>query len=165
MAKGVPLTFRLAVTDSSKGCVPLVGAAVYIWHCDAEGRYSLYSDGVTGENYLRGVQQTDGAGMVTFTSTYPAAYPGRWPHAHFEVYPSLAKATSTENARATSQLALPESTCKLVYAQAAYGSSLATLAKSSLSTDRVFSDGVSHQLATMSGNVANGFVASLTFGV
>ena len=30
-----------------------------MWHCDREGGYSLYSDGVTEENYLRGVQITD----------------------------------------------------------------------------------------------------------
>ena len=44
---------------------------------------------------------------MTFTSIYPAAYSGRWPHIHFEVYPSLADAT-TARAAATSQLALPE---------------------------------------------------------
>jgi protocatechuate 3,4-dioxygenase beta subunit len=32
----------------------------------------VYSDGVTGENYLRGVQATDAAGTVTFASIYPA---------------------------------------------------------------------------------------------
>ena len=30
----------------------------------------------------------------TFTSIFPAAYSGRWPHIHFEVYPSLSEATS-----------------------------------------------------------------------
>ena len=71
------------------GCAPLAGAAVYLWHCDREGRYSMYSEGVADENYLRGVQETDADGTVTFTSIFPAAYSGRWPHIHFEVYPSL----------------------------------------------------------------------------
>ena len=55
-AGGVPLTISLTVTDTANGCGPYAGAEVYLWHCDREGRYSMYSDGVTGENYLRGVQ-------------------------------------------------------------------------------------------------------------
>ena len=54
----------------------------------------MYAQGVTDENYLRGVQETDADGNVTFTSIFPAAYSGRWPHIHFEVYPSLADATA-----------------------------------------------------------------------
>ena len=47
-ADGVPATISLTLVDSSTGA-PLPGAAVYLWHCDAEGRYSLYSRGVTNE--------------------------------------------------------------------------------------------------------------------
>ncbi len=57
-AEGVPLTIRMTVLDTGNGAVPLAGAAVYAWHCDREGRYSMYSDGVTEQNYLRGVQET-----------------------------------------------------------------------------------------------------------
>nr|WP_308167822.1 hypothetical protein [Catellatospora tritici] len=46
---------------------------MYAWHCDREGRYSLYSSGVTNQNYLRGIQVTNASGTVTFTSVYPAA--------------------------------------------------------------------------------------------
>ena len=53
------------------------------------GNYSLYSQGAADENYLRGVQAADDDGVVTFQSIFPACYPGRWPHIHFEVYPSL----------------------------------------------------------------------------
>ena len=108
VAEGVPLTVRLALQDAANGCAPLAGAAVYLWHCDREGRYSMYSDGVTEENYLRGVQEADADGMVTFTSIFPACYQGRWPHIHFEVYPSLAEATAAGTLLATSQLAFPE---------------------------------------------------------
>jgi protocatechuate 3,4-dioxygenase beta subunit len=31
---------------------------------------------------------------VRFTSIYPACYPGRWPHVHFEVYPGQASITN-----------------------------------------------------------------------
>ena len=92
------------------------GAAVYLWHCDRDGRYSLYSQGVEDENYLRGVQATDASGTATFTSIFPAAYSGRWPHIHFEVYQSLAQATSSGQIVKTSQIALPEAACAQVYA-------------------------------------------------
>ncbi len=82
-AEGVPLTINLVVADQSNGCNALSGAAVYLWHCDREGLYSMYSQGATNENYLRGVQEADADGRVTFKSIFPAAYPGRWPHIHF----------------------------------------------------------------------------------
>ena len=87
-ADGVPLTIELTITDTATGCTPLADAAVYLWHCDREGSYSMYSDGAEDENYLRGVQVTDADGRLSFTSIFPACYSGRWPHAHFEVYAS-----------------------------------------------------------------------------
>ena len=84
----MPLTILLAIQDQAKGCTPIAGAAVYVWHCDQGGGYSMYSQGVQNENYLRGVQATDADGVATFTSIFPACYSGRWPHIHFEVYPA-----------------------------------------------------------------------------
>jgi len=107
VADGVPLTVSLVITDTSNRCVPLAGAAVYIWHCDREGCYSMYSDGVTGENYLRGVQEADANGTVAYTSIFPGAYPGRWPHIHFEVYATVGEAVTAGEPIATSRLALP----------------------------------------------------------
>ena len=128
-ADGVPLTVTLSLLDQANGCAALSGAAVYLWHCDREGRYSLYSDGVTDQNYLRGVQEADADGQVTFTTIFPACYSGRWPHIHFEVYPSLAEATSAGNVMATSQLALPEDVCDLVYATDGYEQSVENKAR------------------------------------
>ena len=101
-----------------------------MWHCDRDGAYSLYSNGVTTENYLRGVQAADSNGVVTFTSIFPACYSGRWPHIHFEVYPSLAKATDQANKIATSQIALPKDACDTVYATDGYSQSVTNLARS-----------------------------------
>jgi len=165
VAEGVRLTINLSVVDASNGCAALAGAAVYLWHCDINGAYSMYSQGVTNENYLRGVQEADSAGSVTFTSIFPAAYSGRWPHIHFEVYPSLAKATATENKIATSQLALPEAICRTVYATDGYSTSVRNLTQTSLQTDNVFSDGYASQLATVTGNVSTGYVANLSVPV
>jgi len=64
VAQGVPLTIKLKVLDTGNGSAGLQGAAVYLWHCDRDGRYSLYSEGITQENYLRGVQETGSDGSV-----------------------------------------------------------------------------------------------------
>ena len=165
VATGVPLTIKLTILDSAKGCAAYAGAAVYLWHCDINGRYSLYSQGVTNENYLRGVQAADTAGMVTFTSIFPGAYAGRWPHVHFEVYPSLAKATGAAGRLATSQLALPAATCQAVYATAGYSTSVRNLAQTSLASDNVFRDGYAQQLATVTGGGSAGYTASLAVPV
>ena len=111
VAEGVPATVNLTLLDLTSGCSPLAGAAVYLWHCDREGRYSMYSEGVEDENYLRGVQESDADGVVTFQTIFPAAYSGRWPHIHFEVYESLEAATGGGTLNATSQVALPEDVC------------------------------------------------------
>jgi protocatechuate 3,4-dioxygenase beta subunit len=165
IAAGVPLTITLKVLDTANGSAPLEGAAVYLWHCDQSGRYSLYSDGVTNENYLRGVQAAAADGTVTFTSIYPAAYSGRWPHIHFEVYPSLAEATRANGKLRTSQVALPEKPSKLVYATDGYDASLGNLAQTSLQTDMVFSDGWSLQLGKVTGDVDTGMTVSLNVPV
>ena len=163
-ADGVPLTLALTVVSSST-CAPLAGRAVYLWHCDRPGRYSLYSAGVTNQNYLRGVQEADASGRVTFTTIFPGCYAGRWPHMHFEVYPSLSAATSVANKTATSQLALPKAACDEVYATSGYQSSVTNLSQVSLASDNVFSDGSALELATVSGSAAAGFTASLTVAI
>jgi len=165
VAQGVPLTVKLTVQELARGCAAFAGAAIYLWHCDREGRYSLYSPGVTDQNYLRGVQAADKNGRVSFTSIFPAAYSGRWPHIHFEVYPSLAKATSAGSRLRTSQLALPKAACDLVYATAGYEQSVQNLAQTSLERDMVFSDGYAQQLATMSGSGKKGMTAELVVRV
>ncbi|WP_112238936.1 peptidase associated/transthyretin-like domain-containing protein [Kribbella monticola] len=140
--------------------------AVYVWHCDALGRYSMYDDEISDENYLRGVQAAGAQGKVTFTTVFPAAYQGRWPHIHFEVYASLSEATAAGKISATSQLALPEDVCKTVYATSGYDGSTQNLAQTSLQRDMVFGDdsGV-HQLAAVTGSVQDGYLAQLTVGV
>lgn len=161
-APGVPLTITLALVDAASGAA-LPGATVYLWHCDRDGRYSLYD--VADQNYLRGVQEADANGRMTFTTVFPAAYSGRWPHAHFEVYPDLAAATTPDNATVTSQLALPQDVCEAVYATDGYASSVRNLARTSLERDTVFSDGYASQLATVTGDVTTGLAATLTVGV
>ncbi|MEU4238813.1 intradiol ring-cleavage dioxygenase [Actinoplanes sp. NPDC026619] len=164
-ADGVPLEFSLVVNDRSGK--PVTGAAVYAWHCDKAGNYSMYSTAVTGENYLRGIQETDATGTASFTSIYPACYTGRWPHIHFEVYASAAHATSGDGPIVkTSQIALPEDVSDLVYATDGYSASVTNMKGISLATDNVFGDDKAvTELATVTGSVSEGYKATLTISI
>jgi protocatechuate 3,4-dioxygenase beta subunit len=163
VAEGVPIDLTLTVLDRATGDA-MAGAAVYVWHCDREGRYSMYAD-AEDANYLRGVQETDANGAVTFTSIFPGAYPGRWPHIHFEVYPSLSEATSAGTPITTTQLAFPASICDTVYAGDGYEASATNMQRTSLEDDMVFADGVDAQLATVAGTVDGGLTARLSVPV
>ena len=88
---GIPMRVRLQVVDAS--CLPMPGARVDIWHCDATGIYSGYAgqgdDGsvdTTGETFMRGTQFADDNGIVEFESVYPSWYRGRTTHVHFKVF-------------------------------------------------------------------------------
>ncbi|TNM69123.1 intradiol ring-cleavage dioxygenase [Streptomyces sp. NP160] len=165
-AQGVPMTLQLDLVDLADGSAAYEGAAVYVWHCDRDGKYSMYSDGLTSENYLRGVQVADSSGRVEFTSVFPACYSGRWPHIHFEVYPDSSSITDASNAIATSQVALPQDVCDAVYATSGYEQSVTNLAQVSLATDNVFSDdqGAS-QTPTVTGDATSGCVVNLRVGI
>ncbi|MFC9334172.1 intradiol ring-cleavage dioxygenase [Arthrobacter sp. NPDC057009] len=161
-AAGVPLTVTLTLLDNANGCVPLAGAAVYAWHCDKEGRYSLYDSGLENENFLRGVQEADATGQVTFKTIFPGAYNGRWPHIHFEVFESMNNATAAGQVLAVSQIALTDAACREVYASTGYETSARNFPNTTLNSDNVFGgDGGIYQLATMSGSVSGGYTAGL----
>jgi protocatechuate 3,4-dioxygenase beta subunit len=164
VAQGVPLTITMTVVDASNGCAAMEGSAVYVWHCNRDGEYSLYGQAVQDQNYLRGVQEADASGQVSFTSIFPAAYSGRWPHIHFEVYQDV-DAIAAGQPVATSQIALPEAICRQVYATDGYGQSASNLAQTSLATDNVFSDGWQTQLGTMTGRIDSGLTVALTVPV
>jgi protocatechuate 3,4-dioxygenase beta subunit len=166
LAAGVPLTIRLAVLDLANACAPMAGAAVYLWHCDQAGRYSMYSQGVQNENYLRGVQAAGADGIVSFSSIFPACYSGRWPHIDFEVYPNLDAANDVGNKISTSQIALPQDTCNLVYATSGYEQSVSNMGRVSLSGDMVFGeDDGERQIGAMTGSVAAGLTVDLSVPV
>jgi protocatechuate 3,4-dioxygenase beta subunit len=163
---GVPLIVTLTLLDNANGCVPLAGAAVYAWHCDRDGKYSLYDSGLENENYLRGVQEADANGQVIFKTIYPGAYNGRWPHIHFEVFESMNNATAAGRVLAVSQIALTEAACREVYASSGYETSAGNFPNTTLKSDNVFGDdGGIHQLATMSGAVPGGYTAGLNVTV
>ncbi|MDN5764968.1 MAG: intradiol ring-cleavage dioxygenase [Humibacillus sp.] len=165
-AEGAPMNLTLTVLDIAGGGGPMAGVAVYAWQCNAQGEYSMYSDAIKNENYLRGVQVADESGIVTFKSIVPGCYSGRWPHVHFEVYPDQASITDSTKAIATSQVAIPKTTCESVYSLDAYAGSTANFSSITLTSDNVFGDdGGVHQLPTVTGDATGGFTAALTVPV
>ena len=165
-ADGVPLAVTLTLLDNANGCAPLAGAAVYAWHCDKDGKYSMYDAGLKNENYLRGVQEADANGQVTFRTVFPGAYSGRWPHIHFEVFESMDNATAAGQVLAVSQIALTDAACRDVYASAGYEASARNFPRTTLKSDNVFGeDGGVYQLATMTGSVSGGYTAGLNVTV
>jgi protocatechuate 3,4-dioxygenase beta subunit len=167
VAEGVPLTVKLKVYDlNGADATPLAGAAIYLWHCDRDGSYSMYTGAAESENYLRGVQAAADDGTLEFQTIFPACYDGRWPHLHFEVYESLDAATSASGKLRTSQLALPQDVCETVYSTAeGYEASVDTLSRVSLDNDGIFADGYSLQMAKVAGSVEEGYVATLNVPV
>ncbi|WP_245656153.1 intradiol ring-cleavage dioxygenase [Novosphingobium naphthalenivorans] len=169
--EGVQLDLELQLVDVNTGCAPIEGAAIYIWHCNASGLYSLYSSGVTTQSWLRGVQVTDSDGKVTFTTIYPGCYSGRWPHIHFEVFADgLGTSSTGRTASLISQLAMPAATNTAVYTgDTRYTSSISPYNSVSLASDNIFSDNTAAQMAqqtpTISGSLSAGYTGSALIGI
>lgn len=166
-ASGVPVTLTINLQNTNASCAALADYAIYIWHCDASGLYSIYD--LPQQNYLRGVQATNSSGQATFTTIFPGCYAGRYPHIHFEVYRSLATATAYANRLLVSQFAMPAAACTAVYAAGGYGQSASRFTQTSTSSDNVFGDNSSAQIAAMTpaltGSPSAGYTGSVTVGL
>ena len=160
---GHKLTAKITITNSSNSCAALAGALVDIWHCDAEGNYSEYggsgmqSTNYTGVHFLRGRQTTDANGLVTFTSIFPGWYSGRATHIHVHVY--SASGTSLK----VTQVAFPEGSGSAVATVNGYAKGLSGYTYNA--ADNVFSDGVTQELATVTGSTSAGFELAISFAV
>ena len=158
--EGVPLTLTLTLVNVGASCAAIVGAHVEIWHCDASGVYSEYANtmnpGSTATTYLRGVQTSDANGQVTFQTIYPGWYQGRVTHIHIQVFSgtSLVK---------TTQIGFPDSVNEAVYAVAPY----AEKGQNPIGDDddQVFGDGHDLEIASITGNTANGYLATIAVGL
>ncbi|GAB2620714.1 hypothetical protein Aab01nite_35220 [Paractinoplanes abujensis] len=155
VARGVPLRVRLRLVSANSGR-PLARHALYLWHADRDGAYSLHSPGLADQNYLRGVQMTDKQGWVGFTTVFPGAGEGRWPHLSFEVRPEL----KADPVRA-GQIGLPADACVLVYGTAAYWENATHLALARPVED----DGGPLAMATVTGDLGRGLVATRTISI
>jgi protocatechuate 3,4-dioxygenase beta subunit len=158
---GVPVSLVLSLVNVNNNCSPLTNAAVYVWHCDKDGNYSGYGN-QAGLSYLRGIQLTNSNGQVTFGTIYPGWYAGRITHIHFQVY---LNANVSGTATATSQIAFPQAVTTAVYNSSLYAARGQNSSVASFSADNVFADGTTYQLATVTGDVTAGYVATLNVGV
>ena len=150
---GTPLAVALTVVSIANSCAPVANATIEVWQCDAAGAYSEYNAVGT---FLRGLQRTDASGNATFTTIYPGWYTGRAPHIHLEV---LVNGASVK----TTQMAFPEDVSRTVYAQGVYASRGTNFTRNT--SDNVFADGTTNEMATMTGGVASGYTATLQIGI
>ncbi|MGV3491229.1 MAG: hypothetical protein ACO1OG_07900 [Devosia sp.] len=167
VADGLQLDLELTLVNAD-GCTPLANHAIYVWHCDTTGLYSLYD--TTDRNYLRGVGVSDAGGKVRFTTIFPGCYDGRWPHIHFEVFESVEAAVSGEASVLTAQIALPEAESAAVYAaDARYSNGTQNLGHITIASDNVFSDNTAAEIAqqtlTLTGDPTSGYAGTLTIPV
>jgi protocatechuate 3,4-dioxygenase beta subunit len=136
---------------------------VDIWHCDKDGNYSEYGNhpmqrtDFTAAHFLRGRQTTDANGDVSFLSIYPGWYHGRAPHIHIEIFDKSGKSLLV------TQVAFPENVSGTVYASSLYASR--GQADTPNDSDNVFLDSLSERLATVRGNIKEGFTLSSTIVV
>lgn len=138
----------------STNCLPIANAEVDIWHCDAYGNYSGYttsgkngSVNATGETWLRGRAMTNANGEVEFTTIFPGWYSGRICHVHFEV---KINGTSVKISQFTYPVTEKNTIHSTIAPYNAYGTDPATA-----SSDNVFSDGTTGQVATLVNNTSS----------
>jgi protocatechuate 3,4-dioxygenase beta subunit len=152
------LTFKVYDVSSS-GCVPLQGAKVEVWHCDAAGTYSDVSDpgfSTKGQKYLRGFQTTDANGAATFTTIYPGWYSGRTVHIHFKVHHDASDSTGHVF---TSQLFFDDSLSDQVLANAPYAAKGTRDTRNS--NDNIYED----QLLVAAAKTDAGYAATFEMGL
>lgn len=118
---GTRLALAFAVSRlEGAACVPLPGAVVDLWHCDASGVYSDVKDpgfDTTGKKFLRGYQVTDADGRARFVTIWPGWYWARTVHAHFKIRPDPAAKRGFDF---TSQLYFDDALTDAVHAREPY---------------------------------------------
>lgn len=159
------MAMNITIKNANAGCAVLAGAIVDVWHCDKDGYYSEYggtgmqSVNLTTVDFLRGRQTTDANGLVGFKSIFPGWYSGRAPHIHVHVYNAAGKSLLV------TQIAFTYAASNTVYTTGqSYGYTRG--AQDTLNErDNVFSDGVTSELATLSGSLSGGYTLTHTIVV
>lgn len=105
---GFPLHLELTVVNVTASCAPVAGSTVELWHCDAYGYYSSFTENSPGgtvppedgagdeRSFLRGAQPTDADGVARFTSIVPGWYDPRVMHIHVKVQGSGGDVRTTQ---------------------------------------------------------------------
>jgi protocatechuate 3,4-dioxygenase beta subunit len=165
---GTPLDLRITVVDAS-GCTPIRDAAVDVWHCDAGGVYSGFSQAGGGpggpgasqsttdnQTFLRGTQVSDGNGLAEFRTIYPGWYRGRAVHIHMKVHVGGSVVH-------TGQLFFDDGLTEQVYRNAPYNSRGNPDVRNS--ADSIYRDaGAASAVPTMTPS-GNGYAGAITVGV
>lgn len=160
---GVALLINLKIENKKNDCEPLSGVLVDVWHCDKDGNYSEYGGtqmqqaDYTTVHFLRGRQTSDTNGNVSFISIYPGWYQGRAPHVHVEVL------STSGTSLLVTQIAFPETISSQVYSSTNYAAH--GQADTANTKDNVFSDSLADELATISGNLTDGYTLTKTITV
>ena len=157
---GVPLQLVFQVSQvSDRVCTPLHGAAVDIWHCDAQGIYSDVNErrfNTIGKKFLRGYQVTDANGVAQFVTIYPGCYPGRTVHIHFKI-----RTAASQRHEFTSQLYFDDALTAQIHAQPLYTKGGQRLLNNQ---DGIFQNG-GEQLTLQLASAAEGYLAKFAIGL
>jgi protocatechuate 3,4-dioxygenase beta subunit len=168
---GTPLDLKITVVDAT-GCAPIKDAAIDVWHCDAGGVYSGFSQASAGgpgggpgggtqsttddQTFLRGTQVTDANGLGQFQTIYPGWYRGRAVHIHMKVHVGGSVVH-------TGQLFFDDGLTEQVYGSAPY-SSRGTPDVRNSADDVYRSAGAASAVLAMTPS-GNGYVGDITVGV
>ncbi|WP_394787547.1 hypothetical protein [Rhodoferax sp.] len=166
---GIPVMLTLQLVDYENRCAAINGAEVYVWHCDAEGIYSGDHSGpyVTAdeESFLRGVQFSNSAGLVSFKTILPGCYQCQLEHIHVQVLLPSNVPSSRTVLTASAQLYFP-----YAVTTAAYSNSM--LYRPTLNSDRPTQavaalplPSTGNDTLSVSGNASSGYAASMVIGI
>jgi len=153
--RGMPVLLRATVVDAST-CKPIKGAAVDIWHCDADGIYSGFGQGAANRTFMRGIQRTNLNGLALLKTVYPGWYQGRTVHIHVKVHVG-------GNVVHTGQLYFPDTLTDKVYRKAPYKSRPGRTTRNA--NDFVYANGGKNSMLSVRSDGADGYVAAITMGV
>ena len=164
---GVPLTLQFQVSQvGANACMPLAGAIVDVWQCDATGVYSGVVDrsaNTLGQTFLRGAQVTNADGLVEFTTIYPGWYPGRTVHIHFKIRGHVATDQgANQGYEFTSQLYFDDAVSDRIYAQAPYSGGQHTTRNQN---DGIFRSGGGDQLMLPVTQAGEGYTGRFEIGL
>ena len=164
VTEGVPLSLTISVASvGNSSCVPIAGAQIDIWHCDAQGHYSGVSDpgfDTSGKNFLRGYQLTDANGAVQFQTIYPGWYSGRAVHIHFTI---RTQGADGGDYQFTSQFFFDEALTDQVQAVGPYASQGQRDTRNA--TDNIFNGGGDQLLLNLQGDTTSGFTGAMSIGL
>ncbi|MFN8389902.1 MAG: intradiol ring-cleavage dioxygenase [Bdellovibrionota bacterium] len=166
---GVPLELVIGVQQitnyKAPSCIPLVGATVDVWHCDADGVYSDEVDedfNSRGKKFLRGFQRTGTDGQVTFKTIYPGWYVGRTVHIHTKIRVPSTQGAGRQFSEFTSQMYFDDAMTDAIFRLPPYSKRGERNYRNA--TDVVFADGGTSLMASLT-KTTEGYRAAIDYAL